>query len=164
MSITMIACCDMNMGIGNKNNDLLFRLPKDLKFFKSATSGKICVFGRKTFESLPVKPLPKRKNYVLTSNKSYSYGGVTVVHSIDDILQLSKAHDIYICGGGEIYKQFMPYADRLLITHVHVVDFSARVFFPDFTPEEWKLIKAVKHEADDEHPHSFTFATYIRNK
>lgn len=162
--IVMVACTDLNLGIGNKNNDLLFDLPKDKQFFKSITSGKIVVMGRKTWDSLPKKPLPKRKNYVLTRDKSFSADGAEVIHSIEEVLELAKTKDIYVIGGGQIYKEFMPYAQKMILTHVHTIDPSARVFFPDFSHSEWKLIKEVKHEADDEHMYSFTFATYIRNK
>lgn len=162
--LSLIACIDMNNGIGNKNNDLLFNLPKDKQFFKSVTSGKHVVMGRKTWDSLPIKPLPKRKNYVLTHNESFAPDGAKVIHSMEEALNLARSREVFIIGGGEVYKQFMPYADKLILTQVHTIDFSARVFFPEFTPEEWKLTNMVKHEADEKHPFSFTFATYIRKK
>lgn len=162
MSITIIANLAMDNGIGDADGNLLFHLPKDLKHFRNATSGKICVFGRKTFESLPKKPLPRRKNYVLTSDENYSYKGVKVIHSIDDILKLAKSREVFICGGGELYKEMLPYADKMIITFTHDINFNARVFFPDFDTKEWKPSKPQKHEADDKHKQSFSFVTYTR--
>lgn len=166
MAITLVSCTDMNFGIGDENNQLLFHLPKDLKHFKSVTSGRIVVMGRKTWESLPKKPLPKRKNYVLTRDKSFNPVGAKVLHSIEDVVELGKTHDIYVIGGGEVYEQLMPYADKIIMTHVHTVSNKATVFFPDFNHEEWKIVKESmkKHKADEQHEHSFTFATYIRKK
>lgn len=164
MSITMIACADINNGIGNDKGELLFKFPKDLSFFKSITSGKVIVMGRKTWDSLPKKPLEKRKNYVLTRNKTFSPNGAKVIHTIDEVLKLSKTHEVFIIGGGEIYSQFMEHADRLIMTHVHVRDMSARTFFPEIKVDDWKIISVKKHEADKANPHDFTFATYERQK
>lgn len=163
MTITLIACIDMNNGLGDNNGNLLFNLPKDMKHFKSITSGKIVVMGRKTWESLPKKPLEKRKNYVLSRDNSFNPIGAKVVNSINEVLELSKSHDVFVIGGGEIYEQMLPHADEMLLTHVHVVDGSARVFFPDYDYKEWKITSMTKHKADKQHEHSFTFATYIRN-
>ena len=164
MSIKIIACIDMGFAIGNGKGDLLFHLPKDLQHFKSITTGKTVVMGRNTWESLPesVRPLPKRKNFILTRDESYVAEGATVIHSIEEVLEMSKSRDIFICGGGEIYKEFMPYADALIITHVHVVNIQGRVFFPDIDPKEWNIKSMVKHEEDDKHEHSFTFTHYVR--
>ena len=162
--ITMIACTEMNYGIGDSNGNLLFDIPKDLAHFKSITTGRIVVMGRKTWESLPKKPLPKRKNYVLTNDKNYVANGAKLIHSIEEVLELSKKHDIYIIGGGELYNQFMEHADRLIMTHVHEINIDARVFFPNIEVREWKLVKATKHDADEENPHNFTFATYERKR
>lgn len=163
--ITMIACTDINDGIGDAEGNLLFKIPLDMAHFKSITSGKIVVMGRKTWESLPKKPLPKRKNYVLTTDKSFTVLGATkVVHSIEEVVELGKHHDIYIIGGGEVYSQMLPYADRLIMTHVHTINHNAEVFFPKIDVKEWKLVNALKNEASKKFPHSFTFATYERKK
>lgn len=164
MTISLIACVDINNGIGTADGRLLFNLPKDMAHFKSITSGKIVVMGRKTWDSLPKKPLEKRKNYILTHDKSFSPIGAKVVYSVDDVLKLSKNHDVFICGGGELYEQFIDYADKLIITHVHVIHDNAKVFFPEFSHRDWRLVKSQKHEADDKHLSSFTFATYERIK
>ena len=165
MSITLIACIDMGFGIGDKEGNLLFDLPKDMQHFKSVTTGKTVVMGRKTWDSLPKKPLPKRKNYVLTKDESFTpEGNAKVLHSVEEVLEMSKSRDIFICGGGEIYKEFMPHADNLIITHVHVVNMQGRVFFPDIDPKEWDIKSMVKHEEDDNHEHSFTFTHYVRQQ
>lgn len=159
--IILVACTDMNDGIGRDNGELLFDLPKDMKHFKSITTGKHVVMGRLTWDSLPVKPLPKRKNYVLTDNKNFEVDGNTkLVHSIEEVLELAKNKDVYIIGGGHVYYQFMPYADKLIITHVHHIDHTATVYFPDIDRDVWKPTSLQKNEADENHAHSFTFTTY----
>lgn len=161
--IIMIACTEINGGIGNENGELLFNLPKDMAHFKSITSGKTVVMGRKTWDSLPVRPLPKRKNIVLTRDESFEVKGKTqVIHSIEEIIELGKKRDVYIIGGGEVYEQFMPHADKLIITHVHAVELNARVFFPEINIDDWKIAKVQKNEIDKKHKFSFTFATYER--
>lgn len=164
MSITLIACTEINGGIGDNENNLLFDLPRDRKHFMSATSGKVVVMGRKTWDSLPddKRPLPKRKNYVLTRDLDWSAEGAKTVHSVREVLELAKTRDVFIIGGGEIYEQFMAHADRLIMTHVHTVHFDARVFFPDIDVKQWHLVHAQKNEADEKHEFDFTFATYTR--
>ena len=162
MGITLIAMTEINGGIGDANNDLLFDLPRDRRHFQSATSGKTVVMGRKTWDSLPKKPLSKRKNYVLTRDAEWSAEGATVLHSVDEVLELAKSREVFIIGGGEIYNQFMQYADRLIMTHVHTVNYDARVFFPEIDVRQWHLVHAQKNEADKKHEFDFTFATYTR--
>ena len=161
--IILVACTEINLGIGDAEGNLLFDLPRDMSRFKSITSGKHVVMGRKTWDSLPNKPLPKRKNYVLTHDESFEVKGKTqVLHSIEEVIELGKKKDIYVIGGGEIYKQLIDHADKLIMTHVHTVDLRARVFFPDFDTDQWKITESKKQEADEKHKHSFTFATYKR--
>lgn len=163
--ITLIACTDINDGIGTIDNELLFDFPKDKKHFQSVTSNKIVVMGRKTWESLPQKPLRKRKNYVLTSDPNFKAEGAKILRTIDEIVKLAKGRDVYIIGGGEVYNQTIKYADRLIITHVHHIHEDARVFFPAFNDvKTWKIQKVIPHKADEKHSHSFTITTYSRNK
>lgn len=166
MAIIMIALTDVESGIGDGDGHLLFQIPKDLKRFKEITTNQHVVMGRKTWDSLPVKPLPKRKNYILTSDPEYKVAGRTkILHSVQDVLDLAKGRDVYIIGGGEVYAQFMPFADKLLITHVHDTHLGAQVFFPAIEVREWKLVKVEENEAStkkgNKHP-SYTFATYVR--
>ena len=160
MTITIIAAVDTEFGIGNSENDLLFDYANDKKHFKSITSGKIVVMGRRTWESLPKKPLEKRKNYVLTGDYDFSPAGAKTVNSIGEILQLGKKHDIYIIGGSTLYKQLMPFADKMILTHIHTKHPDSAVFFPEFTFKDWKLETMTENEADELHDHSYTFATY----
>lgn len=163
--ITLIANIDMNNGIGDGDGNLLFKMPRDMQHFKSATSGKIVVMGRKTWDSLPRKPLEKRKNYVLTMDEDFKPFGAKVIHSIDEVLKLGKTHDVFVIGGGELYFQLIDDADRLMITHVHTISPDAKVHFPDFGAKDWKIVgKPLKNEADKNHPFSYTFATYMRNQ
>lgn len=165
MSLIMIAVIDINDGIADAQGNLLFNLPKDMARFKSLTTGKHVVMGRKTWDSLPVKPLPKRKNYILTRDESFTVEGKTkVLHSVDEVVAMSKKKDVYVIGGGEIYNQFMPFADKLLLTQVHSFNPMARVFFPNIELDEWKIDpkSMKKQEKDEKHAHSFTFATYNR--
>lgn len=165
MPIKMIVATDMNNGIGDADGNLLYNLPKDLRYFKSITSKKHVVMGRKTWESLPVKPLPKRKNYVLTMNEDYVAEGATVLHHVDEVHELAKENDVFIIGGAEIYYQFIDDADELYVTHVHHLHSEAKAHFPDFGYKDWQTVGTnIKHEADKTHPHSFTFAQYKKKE
>lgn len=127
------------MGIG-KDNGLLFHLKKDLLHFKKETKGKMCVFGKKTYESLPVKPLPNRSTFILTKDNSYKklmqeHDNVFIYDSVEKILFVhdviyNKNQDLYICGGSEVYKSFLPYADEMIITLVDA-NGNADTFFPE---------------------------------
>lgn len=161
--ITLVALTEMNLGIGDGDGNLLYNIPKDMAHFKRVTKGKKVVMGRKTWDSLPKKPLKNRENYVLTNNPNFKANGAEVINSIHDVLFLAENEEVVIIGGGEVYKQFMPYADKMIITHVHEVNMSARVFFPDFSHDEWKIDadSLEKNEETEKHS-SFTFATYTR--
>lgn len=157
--ITIIAATELNDGIG-LNGDLLFKLPKDLKRFKTITSGRTVVMGRKTWESLPTKPLPRRRNIVLTSDRDYVAEGAELAHNVGEILEIAKSREVFIIGGAEIYRQFIHYADRMLLTHIHEVAL-ADTYFPSYSTE-WHVQSMVKHEKDKDHEVDFTFATYVR--
>ena len=117
--MNLIVNVSENWAIG-KGNSLLFHLSQDMKFFKEHTSGKTIVMGRKTLESLPgSKPLPNRKNIVLTRNSDYHPEGVTVYNSIDEFLKdNSNTDDVYVIGGESIYRDFLPYCNKAFITKV----------------------------------------------
>lgn len=136
----MIACVDNDLGIGDSEGNLLFHIPEDLKHFRKETEGNIVVMGRKTFESFG-KPLKNRDNYVLTSNKGFLYEGVTTLNSKEDVLSLTDKGDVFIIGGGEIYKEFIDYADMLIITHVDATSDKAVAFFPKFVEWNWEVRK-----------------------
>ena len=158
----MIVCTDINGGIGDLDGNLLFKLPKDLKHFKSVTSGKTVVMGRKTWDSLPNKPLQKRKNYVLSNDLTFQPEGAKLIRSIQDVVEMSKSRDVFVIGGQSIYEQLIDYADKLIVTHVHTASENAHTFFPEFNHKQWKIVSSHRHEADEQHSHSFTFAEYVR--
>lgn len=158
--IILIACLDMNNGIGDNSGNLLFEISEDMKHFRETTENNIVVFGRKTAESLPnKKPLPNRRNILLTRSDENSLSGFETVTDINYILELSKDSDVYICGGGEIYEIFMPHAEKMVLTQVHAINMNAEVFFPDFTHKDWLIKDMNKGESDNP---SLMFATYLR--
>jgi len=161
--ITMIAAAGENNEIG-RNNDLLWHLPDDFKRFKKITSHHFIIMGRKTFESFP-KPLPNRTHIVITRDRSYGKQGANVVYSLEEALEKAKStKEIFIIGGGEIYKEALKIADKIELTRVHSTFKEADTFFPEFSKDEWELIFEEKHEKDERHNYSFTYETWIRKK
>jgi dihydrofolate reductase len=160
--LTIIVAAGENDAIG-KDNDLIWHLSDDLKRFKSLTNGHHIIMGRKTFESFP-KPLPNRTHIVITRQSNYKVpDGVIVVNNLEDALDAAKS-DIqpFIIGGGEIYKQSMPIADRIELTRVHSNFENADTYFPEIDATKWLEVNHVTHDADDKHAHAFSFITYIR--
>ena len=140
--MNLIVAVDKNWAIGY-NNDLLVSIPADKKFFRTETTGKAIIMGRKTLESFPNgQPLKDRKNIVITRKKDYNAKDVTVVHSIEEALEAVKefkSEDIYVIGGGEIYKQMLPYC---ALAHVTKIDYAyaADTYFPNLDADpEWEL-------------------------
>ncbi|MFH1287013.1 MAG: dihydrofolate reductase [Candidatus Magasanikbacteria bacterium] len=141
MSLSLIAAIASNNCIG-KNNSLPWHMPEDLKHFKELTTGSVVLMGRNTWESLPEKfrPLPDRKNIVITRNTEYQIpDGVFLYHSIDDALKAHEGEDIFVIGGAMMYKQTIDLADRLYITHVEQ-DVDGDAFFPEIDPTVWKEV------------------------
>ncbi|MBS6397396.1 MAG: dihydrofolate reductase [Clostridiales bacterium] len=140
--MNLIVAVDRNWGIGYQNK-LLVSIPEDMKFFRSETSGKVVVMGRKTLESFPNGlPLKNRTNIVLTRNTDYQAKGAIVLHSVEEVLEELKKYareDIYVIGGDSIYKEFLPYCS---VAHVTRIDhaYEADAFFPkiDEMPD-WRL-------------------------
>lgn len=154
--INLIVAVDRNWGIG-KDNDLLAHIKPDLQYFKNTTKGHIIVMGYNTYMSLPKRPLPDRTNVVLTS-RDLDLPGATIVHSIEEIIEMSKDKKIFICGGESLYRQMMPYADRLYITHIFDA-FEADRFFPTIGPE-WKPVSVKCEEENQTHKHPHVFVIY----
>ena len=159
--IITIAAVAQNNALG-KDNDLLWHLPDDFKRFKSLTTGHYIIMGRKTFESFP-KPLPNRTHIIITRQKEYPVpDNCFVANSLTKAIEMCpKNEDIYIIGGGEIYKQSMDFADKLEITKVHQ-SFDADTFFPEIDDKKWKLHEEVFHPADEKHKYGFSFLTYLK--
>lgn len=165
MITSIIVAAGENNEIG-KDNDLLWRLPNDLKFFKEKTLGHHVIMGKKTFLSIPNhKPLPKRTNIVVTSDESLSFDGCIMANSIEDAIRKAMDDDErFILGGATIYKQFLPLVDKVYLTRVHATFDDADTFFPHINFEEWKETERTRHEADEKHAYPYSFITLIRKK
>jgi dihydrofolate reductase len=159
--ITLIAAAGENNELG-KDNDLLWHLPDDFKRFKRLTSGHYIIMGRKTFESF-LKPLPNRTHIIITRSKKYQAPQECfVVHSLEEAFKIvPKDQNVYIIGGGEIYKQAIATALCIELTRVHG-NFEADAFFPDVDLKQWKLETSEYHDKDEKHKYSFVFETYKR--
>ncbi len=150
-----------NQAIG-KNNQLLWHMPADLKFFKQTTSGHTVIMGRKTFDSVG-KPLPNRRNVVITRDPELQIEGVELVNSLDEALEITKTEEkpVFIVGGAEIYRQALPKTDKLYLTTIHH-NFDADTFFPDFDRSEWTVISSEPHKADEKNKYDYTFEVLER--
>lgn len=136
-NITMIAAIGKNRELG-KNNDLIWHLKEDMKFFKDQTMGKPIVMGRKTFESLP-KLLPGRKHIILTKQKLDVPEEVLLFHNKEDVLDYIKSYqeEVMIIGGASIYKEFLEDSNKLVLTEIDDEDKTADTYFPYFDKNEW---------------------------
>lgn len=157
----LIAAVSENWGIG-KNNDLLFSIPKDMKFFRETTMGKTVILGRKNLESFPgAKPLPKRPNIILTRDKNFKVEGATVVNSIDELLAMDfDKDDAFVIGGEEIYRQLLPYCDKCFITKVKETADADKFMVNLDEDADWKLTS--ESEEFEDNGHIITFCTYER--
>jgi len=158
--ISLIAAIGRNSELG-KDNTLLWKLPADMKHFKEITTLHAVIMGRKTFESIG-KPLPNRKNIVITRDVNYKNSEVEVAHSLSEALDLvgNNNEEIFIIGGGELYKQTMPIADKLYITHIDAEDSNADTFFPEIIPIVWNEILHKEYQKDEKNPFNYTFSVY----
>ncbi len=161
--ILIVAVCTSNNGIG-KNNDLLWHLPADMKFFRSQTTGYPVITGRKNYESIPEKfrPLPNRENIVIT-RQNITFNNADVCSSIQEALKIAESYKkdkVFVIGGGQIYKQCLELdlIDKLIITWVDA-KIEADVFFPKLD-SSWKIISQKKNNPDDKNPYPYTFTEY----
>lgn len=156
---SIIVAADENNGIGI-NNKLPWHISDDLKYFKRLTKDKVVLMGRKTWESLPVKPLPNRINIVLTHNKDYVAQGAQMINSIDEALRHCQQYDeIFVMGGVEIYKQFLSHAHKIYITRIHST-FLVDAYFPDIETDDWNLISKQHHPKNENNVYGYSFLTY----
>lgn len=163
MIISMIAALGQAREIG-KENSLLWKLPNDMRWFVKNTKNKTIVMGRKTFESFGAKPLPNRKNIVVTNDENYEAEGVTVVHSIDAAIEEAQpADELMVIGGANFYEQLLPKSQRLYLTYVES-SFEADAFFPYFNDFEWNEVFSEEHEADEDHAYSYRFVILERKR
>jgi dihydrofolate reductase len=150
-----------------RDNDLLWRLPNDLKFFKNTTWGMPVLMGRKTYESIAREPLPGRMNLILTRQSDYDPGSpkAIVVHSLEVAIQKAAAagvRELFIAGGGSFYQESLPVANRIYLTRVHHDFPEADVFYPEIRNSEWKLQKELSFSKDAKHPFAYTFQLWER--
>jgi len=160
MTISLIVAASENNAIG-KNNQLLWNLPNDLKFFKNKTWGMTVVMGRKTFEAVN-KTLPGRVNIVITTQENWKAPNVWVAKNLDDALKqaaTTNCKEIFIIGGGEIYKQSMEIAGRIYMTRVHA-ELSGDTFFPVIDETKWQLTENLDFTADEKHAYAYSFQTW----
>lgn len=166
MIVSIIVAVSENGAIG-KENDLLWRLPGDMKHFKETTSGHAVITGRKNYFSIPEKfrPLPDRINIILTRNEELQESGCLIAHSLEDALglaeELSDEEEVFIIGGGEIYELGLPHADKIYITYVHHF-FEGDTYFPELNENDWLEISSEKHKQDDKNPYDFTIKTLVK--
>lgn len=161
-NLSIIVAIAQNGAIG-KDNDLLWHLSGDLKRFKQLTTGHPVVMGRKTWDSLPKRPLPKRQNIVMTNNPDFEADGATVVHSVNDLFNVLKDCDdeVFVMGGAAIYKALLPFCRRLYITRVYR-DYEADVYFPTIDMSEFTLVSLGEPMQDEESGLDFAYEEYER--
>ena len=154
-NISIIVAIAQNFAIG-KNNDLLFHLPTDLKHFKEITTGHAMIMGRNTLLSLPKWPLPNRRHIVITDKPDDHFEGCEVVFSVEEAIEKVKdEHEVFIIGGGMVYRQFYPLAGKLYLTLVHQ-DFDADTFFPEINYEDWnELSREDLHDDKNDFDYSY---------
>jgi dihydrofolate reductase len=169
MKVSLIVAMDRERGIG-KNNDLMWHLPADMKFFRETTTGHIVVLGRKNYESIPEKfrPLPNRENAVLTRSEDFKAEGCVVFHSLESCLDHYRNETervVYIIGGGQIYEQVLKTGEveEMYITHVDRA-FGADTFFAEFDEAEWQSETVMRHGADEKHVVGFEVKKYVKKR
>lgn len=157
--VIIIAAVAENNVIG-KDNKLLWHLSEDLKRFKRLTSGYPVIMGRKTYESLPFKPLPKRRNIIVTRNAKYTADGCEIVSSPEAAIDIcSKEEKVFVIGGEAIYKAFLKHADTLELTKVYT-NIKGDAFFPDFNEESFSEEKSNIAQPDEKNDYPYSFHTY----
>ena len=165
MIISLIAAIAENQAIG-LNNDLIWHLPDDMKYFMETTKGHHVIMGRKNYESIPHKfrPLPERTNIIVTKQDDYEAKDCIITNSIEsaiDVARNDRPDEIFIIGGGQIYAHSIDLADRLYITEVHK-SFEGDTFFPDIDTTVWQEISRTPHGKDERHAYEFDFVIYER--
>jgi len=160
MIVSAVVAIAENYAIG-KNNELLWYLPADLKHFKAVTSGHTVIMGRKTYDSIG-KPLPNRRNVVITRKKDLLIPGVEITHSVEEALELcGNEAEVFVIGGAEIYQSALDRTDRIYLTTVQD-SFEADAYFPEIDWEQWHETEIEKHLPDEKNKLAYTFSTLLR--
>jgi len=167
MIVSLIAAVSEN-GVIGKNRGMPWHLPADLRYFYQITKGHHVVMGHRTFHEFGVsKPLVNRTNIILSSQKNLQIKGCIVVNSIEDAIEYAEKHfetELFIIGGGHIYRQCMELADRLYITLIHTLIDEGDTFFPEIDKTIWRLKSAEFHPNDDENQYDFTFQVFEKER
>ena len=160
--LSILVAVAENGAIG-KDNDLIWYLSDDLKRFKALTTGHTIIMGRKTFESLPKGALPNRTNAVLTRDKNKTFPNCLMFHSVEEIIQKygQDTEEHFVIGGGQLYTDLLPFADRIYLTRVHH-SFEANVYFPEINMEDWMVESEEHHEASEKNEFAFSFINLKR--
>ena len=160
MTLSLIVAASRNNVIGSEGG-LPWHLPDDLGHFKRLTTGKPVIMGRRTFESIG-RPLPDRRNIVMTRQADYAAKGCEVVSSVDEALSLVHGTDeAMIIGGGQVYRDFLPHADRIYLTRVQA-EVDGDTHFPEIDQAAWQLVRSQHHAADDRHACEFDLLVFER--
>jgi dihydrofolate reductase len=162
ISLIVAAADDNAIGM---HGQLLWHLPRDLSYFKNKTWGMVVIMGRKTFEAVN-KPLPGRVNIVITRNAAWKGEGAVVVPTLEEAIEEAKktnCRELFIIGGGEIYRQGMDITDRIYMTRVHG-EFEADTYFPEIDNAQWELVDSIPSPEDEKHAYAMDFETWERIK
>lgn len=160
--LSVIVAIDENNLMGS-NNDLPWHLPNDLKRFKQITTGHTIIMGRKTYESIG-RPLPNRKNIIITRNKNFNAEGCIVIHSWEEIRQYIEEEDeVFLIGGADLIKQKLHQVDRIYLTVIHET-FNGDIYFPKLNLDEWELVEEEQGVIDEKNVYPHTFYVYNRKK
>jgi len=158
--LSLIVAMSLNRVIG-REGDLPWRLSADLKQFRKLTTGHAILMGRKTYDSIG-RPLPQRRSIVITRNEQYRPAGVETAGSLEEAIQLVGNDDeVFIIGGGAVYEQALPLADRLYVTLVEA-EVEGDTFFPPTDHAQWRIVSDEAHPADDKNDWSYRFQIYER--
>lgn len=164
MRIAQIVAVAQN-GVIGKDNDLIWRLSNDLKYFKNITTGHHIIMGRKNYESIG-RPLPNRTSIIITRNPNYKAEGCIVVNSLEKAIEIAKTNgddEAFIIGGGEIYNMSMNLVNRIYYTEVHE-SFEGDTFYPELDKSTWNEISREKHSSDEKNAHDYSFVIYDSKK
>ena len=160
MTLSLVVAASSNNVIGSEGR-LPWHLPDDLGHFKRLTTGKPVIMGRRTFESIG-RPLPGRRNIVMTRRADYIAQACEVVSSVHEALELVHgADEVMIIGGGQVYRDFLPYADRIYLTRVRA-DVEGDTYFPEIDETGWQLVTSEHHAADNRHAYAFDLLAFER--
>lgn len=160
--LNIICALAKNGAIGH-NNRLLYHLRADLQRFKALTTGHTIIMGRNTFESLPKGALPQRRNVVLSRTISQAWPNTEVFPSLEEALRsCNPDEEVFVIGGASVYKEALPLAHRLYLTHIDATPHQADTFFPDWNHNAWRCVAEDHHSADAQNEQAYTFADYVR--